>query len=517
MTPQQHPAAETLELYVIGAHDEIPVVEIEAHLGTCSSCTEELRRQAQVDLALTELATEVSFCPGCSAILAAARCPACGAVAEAGGFRVDRLITQNARGRIYLARGRDNDQAGQAVALKELAFVQPPHPDALAAFERESRLLRQITHPQIPRFVAAFSEGEGVATRLYLAQEYVEGESLLARLARHQFSEAEAVEVAEQVLQILAHLQSLSPMVFHRDIKPSNLIRRPDGRIALVDFGAARDLGPTAGATLVGTFGYMPIEQMGGIVDATTDPYALGTTLAHLLSRREPWSFLEDPTALARLNVSPGFRDFLTRLMARRPADRFPSATAALAALRTRVRRNRRLINWPYLREHRTAVMLVGMAIPLVLGGVLAMLVPRPTPSRPEGITYNQELNYRRPAESQPGEAVEPVEPVEPVVPVRRPRPPRHTRNPDQPLSREEIVKGMTAIMPTARACYTQYKVPGVATVNVTVGRDGRVDEAFVTGKFADTPSGTCVESAVKAALFPPSLGRKFGYVVPLR
>jgi TonB family protein len=368
MTLAHHPAAQALELYAIGAHDEIPVAEIEAHLGACSSCTEELRRQAQVELALAELAAEVTFCPGCSALLSTTRCPGCGVVAEAGGFRVERVIVQNARGRMYLAR----DQTGQAVALKELAFVQPPHPDALAAFERESRLLRQITHPQIPRFVAAFSEGEGVATRLYLAQEYVEGESLLARLARHQFTEAEAVEVARQVLGILEYLQNLAPMVFHRDVKPSNLIRRPDGQIALVDFGAARDLGPTAGATLVGTFGYMPVEQMGGIVDATTDPFALGATLAHLLSRREPWSFLEDPGALGRLNVSAGFRDFLARLMARRSADRFHSAAAALAALRMGTPRSRRSFRWPAVRARSVAVVL--SVVGLAAGGALALL-----------------------------------------------------------------------------------------------------------------------------------------------
>jgi hypothetical protein len=497
-----HPEPRTLELYVIGAHDQIPVAEIESHLGACRSCTEELRRQAHVELALTELAAEVVFCPGCGALLATARCASCGAVAEAGGFRVDRLITQNARGRIYLA----HDQAGQAVALKELAFVQPPHPDALAAFERESRLLRQLAHPQIPRFVASFSEGEGVATRLYLAQEYVEGESLQARLARHQFSEAEAVEVAEQVLEILEQLQKLAPMVFHRDIKPSNLIRRPDGRIALVDFGAARDLGATVGATLVGTFGYMPVEQMGGIVDATTDPYAVGATLAHLLSRREPWSFLEDPGALGRLNVSSGFRDFLARLMARRPVDRFPSAAAALAALRLRGRRTRRPLPWPVFRARPVAVVLGALA--LVLGGGLAFLSRPPEPVRTPA-------PVPRAARREAPEVAYPP-PVDGRSILRTGRP-RVARDGLQPLSREEIVKGMTAIMPTARACYRQYKVPGIATVKMTVRPDGQVSEAVVTGRFAGTPSGACVEAAMKTARFVPSLGRSFDYVVPLR
>jgi hypothetical protein len=326
-----HPEHEALESYVVGLHDGLVVDEIESHLRGCPHCLEVVRREARLELALSELAADNRFCPGCLALMAADRCERCGAIAQVNGLYIQQVLVQNAHGRMYLARLDD----GQAVALKELAFVQPPHPDAVAAFEREGRLLRQLSHAQIPRFLGSFAHGQGVHTRLYLAQEYVAGESLLARLERHQFDEAEAREICRQVLDILIYLQSLSPPVFHRDIKPANLIRRPDGRISLVDFGAARDMGATAGATLVGTFGYMPVEQLGGLVDATTDLYALGATLAHLLSRREPWKFLEEPRSLERLNVSPAFRAFLGKLMGRRPADRFPSAVAAATALAT--------------------------------------------------------------------------------------------------------------------------------------------------------------------------------------
>jgi hypothetical protein len=387
-----HPAADALELYVIGAHDQVSVPEIEAHLRTCDACTAEIRRQAQVDLALAEVAAEAKFCPGCGAVMVAASCAHCGAVAQAGGFRIEKVLVQNAHGRMYLAR----DAEGNAVALKELAFVQAPHPDAVEAFEREARLLRQLSHPQIPRFLASFREGEGVHTRLYLAQEYVEGESLLQRLETHQFSEREARDVAEQVLSILAYLQDLSPMVFHRDIKPGNLIRRADGRIALVDFGAARDLGSTVGATLVGTFGYMPVEQMGGIVDASTDPYALGATLCHLLSRRPPWKLIEDPRALDRLDVSRGFRAFLGKLTARRPEDRYPSASAAARGLREPPRRQR-----PAIEAWRVkAILVIGLAVAASMGGG-AFLIRRPShlrrnPDRTVSVYYDRDIRIER-------------------------------------------------------------------------------------------------------------------------
>ena len=85
------------------------------------------------------------------------------------------------------------------------------------------------------------------------------------------------------------------------------------------------------------------------------------------------------------------------------------------------------------------------------------------------------------------------------------------------PLPREEVVKGMNAVLPRARDCYNQYKVPGLAMVKLTVAPSGRVSAATVTGKFAGTPSGSCVESAVKSAKFAPSSGLTFDYPVPLR
>ncbi|MGE0546936.1 MAG: serine/threonine protein kinase [Kofleriaceae bacterium] len=121
-------------------------------------------------------------------------------------------------------------------------------------------------------------------------------------------------------------------MVIHRDIKPANLVRRPDGTIALVDFGAAHVQGTTAGSTTIGTFGYMPIEQLAGVVDTTTDPYALGASLLHLLTRQEPWKLLH-PRSLGELNVSPALRGFIDKLLAPEPSDRYHDAQAALTAL----------------------------------------------------------------------------------------------------------------------------------------------------------------------------------------
>jgi hypothetical protein len=317
-----------LMLYVMGEYDG-DVAAVERALASDEEARAIVADEARVDLLLRDAAAAAVFCPACGDLVRATRCDACGAAARPGGYVVERVLVANAHGRMYVARDAD----GKQVALKELAFVHAPSADAIAAFEREAVLVRALDHAGIPRFVASFEEGQGVHARYYLAQELVAGEPLDARLADHFYGEAEIIDIARQVLEIVVYLQSVSPMIIHRDVKPANLLRRADGTIALVDFGAAHVQGTTAGSTTIGTFGYMPIEQLAGIVDATTDPYALGSTLVHLLTRQEPWKVLH-ADGLA-INVSRPLRAFIDRLVARDPRARFPDAAAALAALRT--------------------------------------------------------------------------------------------------------------------------------------------------------------------------------------
>jgi serine/threonine-protein kinase len=252
-----------------------------------------------------------------------------------GGYRVLRLISQSVHGRVYLAV----DGQGQRVALKELLFALVPGAEQLDAFEREAAVLRSLSHPAIPRFLASFKEGSGVGTRLYLAQEFLEGESLLQRIERRRLDEAEAWTLAEGMLETLQALHQRTPALIHRDVKPANLILRPDGRVALVDFGAARHLARevTHGSTLVGTFGYMPPEQLGGTVEPSSDLYALGATLVHALTGRMPADLLDEALAVSfekHLQGSAPLKAFLRRLLAPKRSERFASAAEALAALR---------------------------------------------------------------------------------------------------------------------------------------------------------------------------------------
>lgn len=125
--------------------------------------------------------------------------------------------------------------------------------------------------------------------------------------------------------------------MIHRDIKPSNLVRAPDGKLALVDFGgvldAARDKG---GSTVVGTFGYMAPEQLHGQVTAATDLYALGATIVSLAGGIEP----EDvPRKGLRMDLArhlptlePGLRDVLVEMTDPDP-DKRPQRARDVVAL----------------------------------------------------------------------------------------------------------------------------------------------------------------------------------------
>ena len=84
-------------------------------------------------------------------------------------------------------------------------------------------------------------------------------------------------------------------------------------------------------------------------------------------------------------------------------------------------------------------------------------------------------------------------------------------------LSKNALLAGLRGVQPLIHACYLRHQVPGTAMVNVVIAKSGRVSRATVTGKFADTPTGACVERAVKTAAFPPSDGISTPYPFQLK
>jgi hypothetical protein len=258
-----------------------------------------------------------------------------------GRYELRRVLGEGALGRTYLAYNRS---IFELVAIKELLPSRMKRWKDFDLFARECATLRSLEHPGIPRYVEDFiieDEG-GVASRLFLVQEFVEGEDLQEMLDRgHKFSEDEVREIALQVLNILDYLHHSTPPVIHRDIKPANLMMTAEGKVKLIDFGAVREAitADGMGSTVVGTFGYMPPEQYAGASSAGTDLFALGATCVQLLSGRAPGELFEGLHTFQlpeELEVSLGLEQILLKMTEAEVERRYQSAREVVMDLRSR-------------------------------------------------------------------------------------------------------------------------------------------------------------------------------------
>ncbi|MHC5823044.1 MAG: protein kinase domain-containing protein, partial [Nostoc sp.] len=204
-------------------------------------------------------------------------------------YRPIKTLGSGGFGKTYLAK--DTDKLNEPCLIKQFApQVQGTASlnKATELFEQEAKRLQQLgKHPQIPTLLAYFNEDN----RLYLVQEFIDGQNLLAELQQQGiFNEQKVRELLLNLLDILKTVHQQK--VIHRDIKPENIIRRGDGKLVLIDFGASKQLTATVitqPGTAIGSFGYTPLEQMqGGEAYPASDLYSVGATCFHLLSGIHP-------------------------------------------------------------------------------------------------------------------------------------------------------------------------------------------------------------------------------------
>jgi serine/threonine protein kinase len=220
-----------------------------------------------------------------------------GETLQRGRYQITRSLGRGGMGAVCLA---DDTRLVRRCVVKEMlpdcASPEERH-KAEADFQREARtlaLLNQPGHPNIPEIFDYFIE----KGRHYLVMKHIAGENLEERLKRlgRPLPEADVVEWAIQVCDALAYMHGRrAEPVVHRDIKPANLILDEDGRLWLVDFGLVRAM-PTSQPALngrgktvaIGTPGYTPPEQWLQEPQPRSDLYALGASLHHLLTGRDP-------------------------------------------------------------------------------------------------------------------------------------------------------------------------------------------------------------------------------------
>ena len=258
-------------------------------------------------------------------------------------YRILGLIGGGAMGTVYAA---EDTRLRRVVALKFLPPELTSDPLAKARFFQEAQAASALDHPNICTIHEVGETGDG---HLYLAMASYDGETVRSRLARGSLPIAEAVEIARQAALGLAKAHRSG--IVHRDIKPANLIVTVDGVVKILDFGVAKLRGPgglNVAGSFLGTPAYMSPEQARGEeVDPRADVWSLGVVLYEMLAGVRPFrggddltavlrSLLEDrPEPLARLRpeVPPELERIVSRMLARSPAERYPTAAEAGADL----------------------------------------------------------------------------------------------------------------------------------------------------------------------------------------
>lgn len=262
-------------------------------------------------------------------------------------YKILAQLGTGGMGEVWLA---EDTQLSRKVALKLLPDKFASEPERSRRFEREAKAASATNHPNI---VAIYEIGKSDAT-YYIAQEYVEGETLRSRISQGPIPLLEALNIAYQIANALAAANAAG--ILHRDIKPENVMLRPDGFVKVLDFGLAR-IQPvetdsdsysqartlsknTAPGVILGTVSYMSPEQTRGEkLDARSDQWSLGVVLYEMLTGRRPFhgnsmpeifvAILERqpaPLTESLANLPAQLNQILDKLLAKNAEQRYPSS-----------------------------------------------------------------------------------------------------------------------------------------------------------------------------------------------
>jgi serine/threonine-protein kinase len=304
---------------------------------------------------------------------------------QIGPYRIVQRLGAGGMGEVFLA---EDTRLGRKVALKTLSASGDSQPaETRRKLLREARAAAKLNHPNI----AAVYDVVETADEAHIVMEYVPGETLAQRLANGPLSPGAVVDLGIQIADALVDAHAAG--VVHRDLKPANIAMGPGGKPKILDFGLAHnrtlDLSgstgplsvelPGAPRVVVGTPHYMPPELLlGHSLDERGDIYSLGVTLFELLTGQRPYvgadtgavamNVLRAPMPRVRdlrPDVMPDLDALVAQAMARRPADRHPSAAALRDALQ-------RVATAPV--EIPTHPMVLGRAMPDWLGRRAAVI-----------------------------------------------------------------------------------------------------------------------------------------------
>ncbi len=255
-------------------------------------------------------------------------------------YLIESILGVGGMGAVYRARDLHFPNVIKWVAVKEMvnrAADPVVRATIVRNFEREANLLASLDHRAIPRIYDFFT----VEERSYLVEEYIQGQDLetIITNAPDFIPQERVIRWAIELCDVLHYLHTHTPQpIVFRDMKPSNVIINQHDHVVLVDFGIAKPFQGDQKGTMIGTEGYSPPEQYRGEASPLADIYALGATLHHLLTRRDPrleapFSFHERPIRKINPAISPGLEEIINKALQYNPQDRFQSALEMKEAL----------------------------------------------------------------------------------------------------------------------------------------------------------------------------------------
>ncbi len=261
-----------------------------------------------------------------------------------GRYKITKTLGRGGFGETYLAEDLDRPSQPRCVVKKLHATFNSDKDLEVAKrfFNNEAQVLYNLgdRHAQIPRLLAHFEE----KSEFYLVQDFVDGQDLSKEMASgRKWQEVQVISSLKDILGILEFVHSQN--VIHRDIKPANIIRRPDNTLALIDFGAVKEIQTVVHTQSIshltvgiGTQGYMPLEQRAGKPRFNSDIYAVGMTAIQAITGIPPEKLPEDPQTDEVLwrdqaQVSDHLANILDRMVKLQFRDRYQSATEVLQDL----------------------------------------------------------------------------------------------------------------------------------------------------------------------------------------
>jgi|GEM_PF-778975 len=200
-----------------------------------------------------------------------------------GRYRIVKQLATRPLSAVYLAR----DQRGSLVVLKQ--FVTPDQSEKSSAWKdslkREYEIVRSCDNDSLARVLDIVEEADST----YLIVEYIEGENLRQIIDRHgKRKESTTRAIALELARAVSYLHEREPAIVHRDLTPDNLMIDREGKLRVIDFGAAHEFIEGVTGTLIGKQCYIAPEQLRGDIDPRSDIYSFGCSLYFLITGKDP-------------------------------------------------------------------------------------------------------------------------------------------------------------------------------------------------------------------------------------